>query len=89
MKVECSSCQAPILRPGRIYCPPKDQWIPERKYKRRRSCSLYMAGQFRELPWTGKPVSVPSPGPTKEQVLASARPAKKPNLFKKILSQGY
>ena len=87
MKVECSSCQTPILRRDRIYCPTRERWIPERKYSRRRKCSLHMAGQFRELPWT-RPVIVPSvPGTTKDQVLAGIKPVKRPSLLRRILAR--
>lgn len=50
MKVRCCNClnnEDYMTNRGHFhYCNPKQIWIPERKYERRRKC-----GKFKPLPW--------------------------------------
>jgi len=50
MKVRCSNCLNNedwiTARSHYHYCNPKEIWIPERKYERKRKC-----GKFKPLPW--------------------------------------
>lgn len=53
MRVRCSNClnnEDWMTNHGLYhYCNPKEIWIPERKYERRRKC-----GKFKPLPWQRK-----------------------------------
>jgi len=55
MKVRCCNClnneDYITNRSYFHYCNPKQIWIPERKYERRRKC-----GKFKPLPWPRKEV---------------------------------